>query len=216
MISLSGVCTAYEIGRKGNRVPTRTRDADAWELSSSAEIRIVRPTLAAPVIMPDGELRDMVWGFRRKFRGVKGSVFRTIVNSREDKLDSSMWREAFRQRRCLIPAIAFYEWVEGPAGKAVPLRFTREDDGWLIIAGIWEEGENGPCYSMITTEPSAFVSKVHDRMPAVLEEEQIDPFLRGELHKFGPSSLPLRHFAADNFLKPEKPRATEGDQGFLF
>jgi putative SOS response-associated peptidase YedK len=210
------VCTAYEIGKKSKRLPARLKSSAAEVLRSLGESRIVRPTLTAPVIMPDGELREMSWGFRRKFRGAKGAVSRTIVNSRDDKLDSAMWREAFRQRRCVIPAIAFYEWVEGPAGKAVPLRFTREDDGWLMIAGIWEEGENGPCYSMLTTEPSDFVRRVHDRMPAVLDDTQIDPFLEGQLHGFGPSLVQLQHLAAENFLKPERPQTTEQDQGFLF
>lgn len=85
-----------------------------------------------------------------------------------------------------------------------------------MIAGIWEEGENDPCYSMLTTEPSDFVRRVHDRMPAVLEDLQFEPFLDGQLHDFGPSAVPLHHVAAENFLKPEKPRTTDGDQGFLF
>jgi putative SOS response-associated peptidase YedK len=210
------VCTAYEIGKKGNRLPARVKIPAVETLRSLGEARIVRPTLSAPVIIPDGDLREMSWGFRRRFRGVKGPVSRTIVNSREDKLDSAMWREAFRERRCLIPAIAFFEWVEGADGKAVPLRFTREDDGWLLIAGIWEDGESGPCFSMLTTEPSAFVRKVHDRMPAVLADVQIDPFLDGDLHEFGPSEVPLQHAGAVNFLKPDPLPPAEGGQGFLF
>lgn len=51
--------------------------------------------------------------------------------------------------------------------------------------------------------------------PSVLDDAQIDPFLEGQLHEFDPSSVPLQHLAAENFLKPEKPQ-TEGDQGFLF
>lgn len=211
------MCTAYEIGKNGKRLPARVKIPVVEKLRALRETKIIRPTLSAPVILPDGDLQEMSWGFRRKFRGVKGPVSRTIVNSREDKLDTAMWREAFRERRCLIPATAFYEWVEGPGGKTLPLRFTAEDEGWLMIAGIWEQGENGPCFSMLTTEPSASVRKVHDRMPAVLAGAQIDPFLDGELHEFGPSSVPLLHVGAANFLKAhEPPPPTEGGQGLLF
>lgn len=210
------MCTAYEIGKKPDRMHVRVNEPAMAKLRSLGKTRIVRPTLAAPVILPDGALREMQWGFRRKFRGKKGPVSRTVVNSREDKLGSPMWREAFRERRCLIPAIAFYEWVEGPGGKAVPMRFTDEGVGWLLLAGIWEEGESGPCFSMITTEPSAFVREVHDRMPAVLTDEQIDPFLDGKLDEFGPSSVPLRRAGAANFLKPESPPPSDGGQGQLF
>jgi putative SOS response-associated peptidase YedK len=210
------VCTAYEIGNKGNRLPARVTLSAAEELRSLVGSRIVRPTLSAPVILPDGNLREMSWGFRRKFKGAKGPISRTIVNSREDKLDSAMWRHAFRERRCLIPAIAFYEWVEDPGGRAVPLRFTREDDGWIVIAGIWEANDTGFCFSMLTTEPSECVRKVHDRMPAVLADGQIDPFLDGDLHEFGPSSVLLQYVGAANFLKPKPPCLAEGGQGLLF
>lgn len=205
------VCTAYEIGKKGNLLPARVKAAGVAKLSS-LEARIVRPTLMAPVIMPDGDVREMSWGFRRKFRGVKGSVSRTIVNSREDKLDSQMWSEAFRLRRCVIPAVSFFEWVEDEGGRSVPLRFTRRNDEWLLLAGIWEEGESGACFSMLTTEPSEYVRRVHDRMPAVLKEEQVGPYLDGELHSFGPSAVALVGVEAPNFLKPEPLE----DQGFLF
>lgn len=141
---------------------------------------------------------------------------RTIVNSREDKLDSPTWRSAFQERRCLIPAIAFYEWAEAPGGKVVPLRFTHRDNEWLLIAGIWEEGETGSCFSMLTTEPSEFVRQVHDRMPALLTDRQWEPFLAGELHEFGPSTVPIHHVTAANFLRPEQPSATDGQQDFSF
>lgn len=42
--------------------------------------RVIRPTLEARVIMPDGELRTMIWGFRRPVPGKTKVVWRTIVN----------------------------------------------------------------------------------------------------------------------------------------
>ncbi len=208
------VCTAYEIGKKGSGLPTSVNVAGMGKLSSS-EIRLVRPTLMAPVFRRDGDVREMSWGFRRQFRGAKGPILRTIVNTREAKLDSPMWAEAFRLRRCVIPAIAFYEWVEGAGGRSVPLRFTRQDDNGLLVAGIWEVGEHGESFSMVTTEPSDFVRKVHDRMPAVLADEQVEPYLDGSLYTFGPTRVPMGYAPAPNFLRPEVP-PEKGHQGFLF
>jgi putative SOS response-associated peptidase YedK len=126
------------------------------------------------------------------------------------------WRDAFRNRRCLIPAAAFYEWVE-VGGKAEPLRFERVDGEMLWIAGIWGEGQNGPCFSMITTEPNALVQRVHDRMPAVLRDDKIEPFLDQELYEFGPSGVSLEHHPATNFLRSEtKPPPPPDNQGLLF
>jgi putative SOS response-associated peptidase YedK len=165
---------------------------------------LIRPTRSAPVILPDGEPQSMIWGFRRMFRGKNGGkLARTIVNSREDKLDSPMWRDAFANRRCLIPASAFFEWGQ-IRGRTAALRFESVEDRWLWIAGIWEEDpERGPCFSMITTEPSEVVAAVHDRMPAVLAEESIGPFLSGGLREFGPSEVPLGFVETENFLRKD-------------
>jgi putative SOS response-associated peptidase YedK len=189
------MCTAYELGKRGGSFPEAVNPAVMEELLGISETRLVRPTLQAPVVTADGVLRTMSWGFRRSFASkVKGRppVWRSVVNSREDKLGGQMWRDSFLRRRCLIPAAAFIEWVEID-GRKTPLRFDRPDGNWLWIAGIWEENpERGPCFSMITTEPNAVLEAVHDRMPAVLDDARIGPFLSGELRDFGPSPVALQ------------------------
>lgn len=210
------MCTAYEIGKRQGSFPEWLL-AEVFEYLNGLDVpRIVRPTHRAPVILPDGSMREMTWGFRRKVPAVKTMTrWQTIVNSREDKLDTRTWNTAFRERRCLIPAAGFYEWVQG-AGGMVPLRFTDPGEGMLWIAGIWEEDpERGEVYSMITTEPNALVGPVHDRMPAVLVPGQMRPFLDGELQEFGPSSVGLVFSEAENFLAVKKPVAPPA-QGELF
>lgn len=203
------VCTAYEIGKRRGPFPDQLLAESIVALESQQTLKIVRPTLSAPVILPDGSLVQMSWGFRRSFASkTKGrkAIARTIVNSREDKLNGRMWKAAFRERRCLIPAGSFYEWTE--VGKTkVPLRFEATTGAWLFIAGIWEDSEeNGRCFSMITTEPNRTVAPVHDRMPAVLDQQSVAPFLDGTLHAFGPSSVALEYAKAENFLKPARPK----------
>ncbi len=194
------MCTAYELGKQRGSSPRYLDPEAVAELLAINETRIIRPTIPAPVIMPNGSLRTMLWGFRLPVPGSKGKM-RTVVNSREDKLDGRTWNKSFRERRCLIPATAFYEWVDGRGGK-VPLRFERPDDQMTYIAGIWrKEEERGECFSMITTEPNGVLAPVHDRMPAVLGDEQILSYLRDELHNFGPSRVLLQYQEAENFLK---------------
>jgi len=203
------MCTAYELGKRGGSFPSRIKAEAAGILMDLAGTSIIRPTLHAPVILPDGGLVTMRWGFRREFAARKMGgkpVRRTIVNSREDKLGGITWRGAFAERRCLIPAAAFYEWVKVD-GENRPLRFQRPGGEWIWIAGIWEDHpEHGSCYSMITTAPSPAVESVHDRMPAVLDEGQIAPYLDGALGQFGPSPLALRYQEAPNFLKTVEKR----------
>lgn len=198
------MCTAYELGKRGGSFPDPLNAEATDILLGLVGVSLIRPTKPAPVIMPDGSARPMSWGFRRAFAApTKGraSVQRTIVNSREDKLDGRTWKKAFMESRCLIPASSFYEWVE-QGGRKVPLRFERVGNQWLWIAGIWEDSkEHGECFSMITTEPNDVLEPVHDRMPAVLADWQIAPYLAGELHEFGPSAVALEFVEAENFLK---------------
>lgn len=221
------MCTAYELGKRGGSFPEHIKANAFKHLIGLDATRIIRPTLLAPVILPDGTLREMAWGFRRPVPGGKTKqLWRTIVNSREDKLQGRTWHKAFTDRRCLIPATAFYEWIDRRGGK-VPLRFEDPTGAFLWIAGIWEhDQERGDVFSMITTEPSAQIAPVHDRMPAVLVPENIGPFLSGQLNAFGPSQAPLAFAEAANFLKKPKPAAAPDrpsgnplappDQGTLF
>lgn len=212
------MCTAYELGNRSGKFPARVNAAAVKELLSISQTHLIRPTIPAPLVKADGSLATMKWGFRRAFAAKekgKPPTVRTIVNSREDKLGGGMWMEAFKLRRCLVPASSFYEWVD-IGGRKVPLRFERPSDEWIWIAGIWEEGEDGERYSMITTEPNDVLAPVHDRMPAVLSEAQIVPFLEGELNSFGPSAVLLRYREANNFLKSKKDTKPRPDQGDLF
>jgi putative SOS response-associated peptidase YedK len=219
------MCTAYELGKRGGSFPEWVKaDAIRTLLDVGDTPRIIRPTTPAPVITPDGKTREMVWGFRRPVPGGKTKqLWRTIVNSREDKLGGRMWSKAFQERRCLIPAAGFYEWIDGPKGK-IPMRFEDPGGGLLWIAGIWEEDrERGEVFSMITTEPTDAIAPIHDRMPAVLVPGQIEPFLSHTLNEFGPSAAGLRWSEAANFLKGRgkkvigrKLSAPPPDQGELF
>lgn len=176
---LTCMCTAYEFGKRSGRFPVRLTEEAAAELSGLEGLSFLRPTLRAPVVDAGGRLEVMRWGFSRPFS-------HAVVNAREDKLEGVMWKAAMSERRCLIPAAAYYEW-SGPKGAKRTHRFTHAAGEWLWIAGIWEEhAELGKCFSMITTEPTGAVLGVHDRMPAVLLPEETGVFLDGGMRTFRP------------------------------
>lgn len=206
------MCTAYEIGQTDFDVDWLVADSLEASMFDEGVYQIIRPTLMAPVILPDRTFRIMSWGFRYTPRGQKKP--RTVVNSREDQLKIRLWRDKFQSNRCLIPASAFFEWVEGDDGKMMPLRFTRPGKKGILIAGVWGEEEGrGECFSMITTEPTTAIRAIHDRMPAVVAEDQLGPYLAGELNEFGPSRVPLDWAATENFLTRKKPNAASGPKG---
>ncbi|WP_411825539.1 SOS response-associated peptidase family protein [Luteolibacter sp. AS25] len=198
------MCTAYEIGKKGVNFPKRISRKAVEELRAVKERRLMRPTLMASVVDLDGGLVKMRWGFRREFSNA-------VVNARQDKLKGRMWREAMEERRCLIPAAAYYEW-SGPKGAKRTHRFESPAGEWLWIAGIWEEDvELGRCFSMITTEPRGAALGVHDRMPAVLSEEETGVFLDGGMWEFHPAAGLLEVRDAVNPLTGKAPPPVQGE-----
>lgn len=96
-----------------------------------------------------------------------------LINGRsETLLEKPAFREAFRSRRCLIPADGFYEWKK--AGKQrYPFHFGMKDNSLFAFAGVWDRwkspgGAMLQSCSILTTAPNELLEDVHDRMPVIL------------------------------------------------
>ena len=81
-------------------------------------------------------------------------------------------RRFHESKRCLIPASAFFEFTGKKYPKAMH-RFSLNDAPFLVIAGLWREGETGqpPAFTMLTTAPGADVAPYHSRQMVVLRPE---------------------------------------------
>jgi putative SOS response-associated peptidase YedK len=79
------------------------------------------------------------------------------------------FREAFRQRRCLVPVDNFYEWAKTPSGKQ-PYAIGLKGGGLMALARTRSPaGERQ--VSQSPTEPNELCAALHNRMPAVLAPE---------------------------------------------
>ena len=137
------------------------------------------------LVVANGELRSMVWGFPLVLKGKSGQPLkpRPVNNARADKLDGFMWRYSFRERRCLIPVSAFAE-AEGEKGAKTRTWFSLPSSGRdqevFAVAGLWRDSpEWGPAYTMVMTEACQHVASVHDRMPVILKCEDWADWLDG-------------------------------------
>jgi putative SOS response-associated peptidase YedK len=104
------------------------------------------------------------------------------INARAETLaKSNAFREAFAQRRCVVPADGFYEW-EGTAAARRPIWFHREDGGLIYFAGLYESWQPQPeqwqrTFTIVTTEPNGLIAPIHNRMPVVLPADLVDIWL---------------------------------------
>jgi putative SOS response-associated peptidase YedK len=137
----------------------------------------VAPTQAAPVIRQgeDGRrhLVQLRWGLVPGW--AKDLAFGAkAINARAETVATKpAFRDAFRRRRCLVPADGYYEWMASGATKQ-PYRFVLRDGGVMVFAGLWERwrapaGEAVETFAFVTTDASPDVAPVHDRMPVLLD-----------------------------------------------
>ena len=106
------------------------------------------------------------------------------INARSESVDvRPAFREAFRKRRCIVPADGFFEWT-GAKESRRPNWYHRPGGQLLLLAGLYEFWQPAAddwqaTFTIITTAANRLVSEVHDRMPVILgadaADEWIDP-----------------------------------------
>jgi putative SOS response-associated peptidase YedK len=147
------------------------------------------PTRVAPVVRlhpTDGtrQLDLLRWGLVPHWAKDPKAI-RQPINARSETAPTApMFRDALQRRRCIVPIDAFYEWTT-EAGIKIPHAIQREDGQPMAAAGLWEgwrgaDGEVLRTYTILTTQASAALSHLHERMPVILETADI-PLWLGEI-----------------------------------
>jgi putative SOS response-associated peptidase YedK len=114
-----------------------------------------------------------------------------MINARAEGIaEKPAFRDAFRKRRCLVPADGFYEWVKDKSsGDKRPWRILAADRPAFAFAGVWEAwrdpaaGAEAPwlrSFAIVTTAANAAIAPIHDRMPVILKQEDEDDWLAPE------------------------------------
>ena len=121
------------------------------------------------------ELVPLRWGLVPAWSKGPDSRY-SMINARAETVKSKpAYRNAFKHRRCLIPAEGFYEWKAGKGGKT-PFLIRRAGGEPFAMAGLWErwhgpEGDTIESCTIIVTDANELVREIHDRMPVILGRE---------------------------------------------
>ena len=178
------MCSRYFLDADGNiiaytfRVPVHDGIRKRLNIAPSQEAPVIR-------VREDGarEVAMLRWGLV-PFWAKDPSVGSRMINARsETVMEKPAFRQAFRSRRCAIPASGFYEWT-GDAKRRVPHAIMVHDRPLVAFAGLWEcwrdaQGKPLETYTILTTAANRFVSGMHDRMPAILADGDVDTWLTG-------------------------------------
>jgi len=107
-----------------------------------------------------------------------GELPRNAFNARADRLASSgMWRGPFKRSRGIVPANGFFEWKKTDGSKQ-PMYITPkegENMHFAVVYDSWinEHAETVNSCAIVTTAANDFMSSIHHRMPAILDEETV-------------------------------------------
>lgn len=124
-----------------------------------------------------------------------------LINARSETVsEKPAFREAFRLRRCLIPASGFYEWAAPAGGRKQPFYFGMKDERLFAFAGLWERWGEGrdtvESCTILTTEANEVLAPVHDRMPVILRESDYGLWLDAGVTKADQLTPLLRPYPA--------------------
>ena len=163
---------------QGNQWPELTAHVDHPFIEPNYNIC---PKDETPVIHLDADrlvIHSMRWGLRPSWS--KASTMEPI-NARFETIDTKpMFREAYRQRRCLIPANGWYEWKTTPRGK-VPFYHYERNQNVLLMAGIYEQWQNREqsmnTFTILTQEATAEIQHIHNRMPVLVDDNEGESWL---------------------------------------
>lgn len=136
----------------------------------------IAPTQPVLVIPNDGKSAAdyFVWGLIPMW-AKDPSIGSRLINARAETLaEKSAFRGAYKYKRCLVLADGFYEWKSQAGSKLkVPYYIHLKTGKPFAFAGLWDEwhspdGSQVKSCTIITTEPNALMSTLHNRMPVIL------------------------------------------------
>ena len=152
------------------------------------------PTETSPVVLVRDDMRvfePFRWGLVPSWaKSIQATSKYALINARGEEItEKRTYAEPFQRRRCVVPLSGFYEWKRQGSSKR-PFAIHLQDRQVMAVAGVWERwqaaGEMVPVHSfaIVTTVANDFMSNIHDRMPVILGDQEIDQWLDPEVQEF--------------------------------
>lgn len=158
--------------------------APSWNIAPTDPVRAVvqrRPRDAGLDSAQTRQLRTVKWGLVPSWAKDHKIGARLINARRETVAEKPAFKAAAARRRCLLPAVGYFEWQKTAAGK-VPYFLHGTDNGLLSFAGLYEiwrdptKAEHDPARwiwscTVITQQATDTIGEIHDRCPVIVPAE---------------------------------------------
>ncbi len=197
-------------GRYGRRADKQriaewmqTHNTNVFDDTCLAPSYNIAPQSFQPVVRIDPEsgereLTVMRWGLVPFWAKDTKIAYSTINAKAESVPASPTFREAWKRRRCLVPAEWFYEWQKLDARHKQPYAIAMKDDSLFAFAGLWDKWKDKTTglelhtFTILTTDPNELMEPIHNRMPVIVARADYARWMANA----DPARLPL------DLLKP--------------
>ncbi len=181
------MCSRYFLDADGNviaytfNVPVHDRIRKRFNIAPTQEAPVVRVNAEG-----EREVAMLRWGLV-PFWALDPSIGNRMINARSETVaEKPSFRNAFKARRCIVPASGFFEW-KGEPGRKQPYAITAADQPLFAFAGLWESWRDksqpdAPAvetFTILTTDANEAVAAIHDRMPVILPADRLQDWLAG-------------------------------------
>jgi putative SOS response-associated peptidase YedK len=175
-----------------------------WGASYNVAPQTFQPVVRLNRDTGQREIVLMRWGLIPCWSKDAKIGYSTINAKAETVATAPAFREAFKRRRCLVPADAFYEWQKLDPRHKQPFAIALASREPYGFAGVWERWKDPQThewletFSIITTDPNQVVAPLHNRMPVIIERKDYARWLGGD-----PAPPPiglLRPFPAEQMI----------------
>ena len=158
---------------------------ESWDDSELYQLNYnIAPTQTSPVIVDimGRHAKIMKWGLIPNW-ATDASIGSKLINARaETLLEKPSFQHLVPTQRCVVLADGYYEWKRSNS-RAIPYYICHPEKKILPMAGLWDiwkniSGENLFSYTIITTMSNSDLKEIHHRMPVILDNKNIDPWIK--------------------------------------
>ncbi|MDY6064840.1 MAG: SOS response-associated peptidase family protein [Finegoldia sp.] len=160
------MCSRYSLSKKAIKMVKRDFPKLVDELSHDYPGKDVHPSEPAACLSFEADklvMAEKVWGY-------PSFDSKLIINARgESVYGKPTFISGFRQKRIVLVADKFYEWDRRKEKHTI----ERADSSVLYFAGIADNFDGRDHFVIITRASDESTAYIHDRMPLILEKEDI-------------------------------------------
>ncbi|MDP6500336.1 MAG: SOS response-associated peptidase, partial [Candidatus Marinimicrobia bacterium] len=177
----------------------------------------IAPTQTSPVMIDrmGRRVKHMQWGLIPNWAKDE-SISSKLINARaETLLQKPSFQNLVPRKRCVVISDGYYEWKR-TSSKSIPYYIHHRENKLLPMAGLWDTWKNLSdesifSYTVITTTSSPGIEDIHHRMPVILKQDNINPWLQvhntsipDAMDLLVPYSGPLNSFQVSTMVNSPK------------